>query len=262
MKLISLNTWGGRVFEPLINFIKDQSSTTDVFSLQEIFDTTSNVTQHKTIRTNLLDEIKKVLTDFQVFYFKTLIGYDDEVNKVPFDLTHGPAIFINKNVKIDFHPENFFIYRPKSLEQLKSDFSNLATPLQCVSFHINGKRFLIFNFHGTPFPANKLDTQDRLEQARKVREIMDTKSGAKIIVGDFNLLPETKSLKIISEGMRNLIAQFNIVRTRSNLSPFFGKEGFQKFADYTFVTNDVDVKKFEVSEVKISDHLPMVLEFS
>lgn len=140
MKLISLNTWGGGVFEPLINFIKDQSSTTDIYCLQEIFDTTSQVKQHRAIRANLLYEIKKVLTDFQIFFFKILIGYDDEVNKVSFNLTHGPAILIRKNVKVDSH-QNFFVYKPKSLEQLSPDFSDLATPLQYVSFHVNGKSF-------------------------------------------------------------------------------------------------------------------------
>lgn len=90
---------------------------------------------------------------------------------------------------------------------------------------------------------------------------MDSNVGSKIIVGDFNLLPETESLKIIGEGMRNLIGEFNIARTRSNLSPFFGKKEFQKFADYTLATPDVKVLDFKVLEVEVSDHLPMILEF-
>ncbi len=37
MKLITLNTNGGRVFEPLMNFIKTHSSDTDIFCFQEVF---------------------------------------------------------------------------------------------------------------------------------------------------------------------------------------------------------------------------------
>lgn len=260
MKLISLNTWGGKIFEPLINFLKDQSSITDVFCLQEIFDTTSAVKQYNGIRANLLDEIKKVLTDFQVFYFKTLIGYDDETNRVVFNLTHGPAIFIKKNIQVNSH-QNFFIYRPKSLKQLRPDSSNLATPLQYVSFYVSGKKFLIFNFHGTPFPQPKKDTNKRLEQSNKIKQIMESLQGSKILVGDFNLSKNTKSIKILEEDMKNLIKEFKIKKTRSNLSPFFEKSNFQKFADYTFVTPDIKVLNFQVLEAEISDHLPMILGF-
>ena len=61
--------------------------------------------------------------------------------------------------------------------------------------------------------------------------------------------------------MRNLIIEKNIPRTRSKLSPFWGKSDFQKFADYTFVSKNIVVKDFSVPDVEISDHLPMILEF-
>lgn len=62
--------------------------------------------------------------------------------------------------------------------------------------------------------------------------------------------------------MRNLIKEFNIKQTRSNLSPYAKTKNFQKFADYTFITNDVVVKDFQVPYIEISDHLPLILEFS
>lgn len=261
MKLISLNTWGGKIFEPLIDFIKQQLPSTDIFCFQEIYNTSSDIKQYKNlIRANLLNEIKKILPDYQVFFFKVMEGFDDEANTVNFDLPHGPAIFVKNSTAINAH-QDYFIFKADSNKPPKKDFSNLSTPLQYMSFNLNGKEISIFNFHGTPSPANKLDSESRLQQAKKVREIMDSKSGSKIIVGDFNLLPQTNSLKIIGEGMRNFIEEFNIVRTRSSLSPFFGKKEFQKFADYTFVTPDIKVLNFKVAEVEISDHLPMILQF-
>ena len=263
MKLISLNTWGGKYFEPLINFIKQNSQDTDIFCFQEIYDTKSDVKQYKNIiRANLLKELKNILPTFQTFYFPILFGFDDEAEAVDFQLNHGPAIFIKKNIPLDSH-KDYFIYKDQSLKSLKKDFSNLATPLQYIGLNLNGKKFSIFNFHGTPYPlTHKLDSPNRLAQAKKAKHIIDSKSGAKILVGDFNLFPQTRSLRILGEGMQNLIMKYHIERTRSNLNPFYGKPDFQKFADYTFVTSDVNVTSFQVPDVEISDHLPMILEFS
>lgn len=261
MKLISLNTWGGKYFEPLIDFIKHVAEDTDIFCFQEIYDTKSDIKQHKgIIRANLLHEIKSFLVDFNYFYFPTLFGFDDKAIPVNFDLSYGPAIFIKKEIEVNSQ-QDYFIYREKYLNYVKNDFSNLATPLQFINFNFENEEFSVFNFHGTPFPSDKLDSKNRLEQTKKVKKIMDSKSGAKVIVGDFNLLPQTESLKIIGAGMRNLISEFNIKRTRSNLSPYSKKPTFQKFADYTFVSSDVMVKDFKVVEVEVSDHLPMILEF-
>ncbi len=37
MKIITLNIWGGKVFEPLMNFFKEHAEDTDIFCLQEVF---------------------------------------------------------------------------------------------------------------------------------------------------------------------------------------------------------------------------------
>lgn len=261
MKLISLNTWGGKYFESLIDFIKQHSEDTDIFCLQEIYHTTSDVKQYKNlIRANLLEELKAVLKDFQVFYFPILFGFDDEANKVDFDLAYGQATFVKRNIKIRSH-KDYFIYKPKSLHNLKKDFSNLATPLQQITLTFENKTFSIFNFHGTAYPPAKKDTTKRLNEVRKVRKIIDKATGAKILVGDFNLSKNTESIGIFEKDMINLIKKFEIERTRSRLSPFYGKSDFQKFADYTFVTSDIGIKSFQVLDIKISDHLPMILEF-
>lgn len=261
MKLISLNTWGGKYFKSLIDFIKQKSKDTEIFCLQEIYDTSSDIKQYRNIiRANLLTELKNILKDFQCFYFPNLYGFDDEANPVKFDLQYGPAIFVKNSIIVNSH-NNYFIYKNKILYPLKKDFSNLATPLQYISFNLNRKTFTIFNFHGTPFPGEKLDSRRRLLETKRVKKIIENKSGAKILVGDFNLLPNTQSIKIFEKNMRNLIKEFNIQKTRSTLSPFSKSSDFQKFADYAFVTDDVNVLKFEVPEVEISDHLPMIVEF-
>ena len=261
MKLISLNTWGGKVYKPLLKFVKEQSLDTDIFCFQEVYRSDSNQRLENTIRTNLLEELAQVLPRFKIFHFPTLIGFntDTKLEKVDFDLKYGPAIFVKNSISIN-QQKNYFIFK-NNIHDASEDFSNLATPLQYINLSFNGKNLAVFNFHGTCFPFNKLDAPNRLKEARKVREIMSQISGAKIIVGDFNILPQTESLNIIGGDMRNLIKEYNIERTRSKLSPFFGKPNFHKFADYTLVSKEIEVISFEVPDLNISDHLPMILEF-
>ncbi len=261
MKLISLNVWGGKLYQPLIEFIKTYSLDTDIFCFQEIFDTKSEIKSYKNIRANLLSEIKNILPNFNYFYFPTLFGLNDKCKKVDFNLSHGVAVFFKKTITVDYH-QNYFISRPHSLKSIKEDFSDIAVPLQVVRLHADNHIFLVFNFHGTPFPAPKVDTKQRINQSKYVKKILNYFKGTKILVGDFNLFPDTESIKLLEENMINLIKEYKIDRTRSMLSPFWGKEDFQKYADYTFVSKDVKVKSFKVPDVNISDHLPMILEFN
>lgn len=261
MKLISLNTWGGKHFDELINFIKKHPAT-DLFCFQEIYNTSSGIKQYKDLlRANLLAEIKNILPHFRVLYFPVLDGFDNKASKTNFDLHFGLAIFVKKSITINSY-KNYFIYRDENFKFLKKDFSNLATPLQKIQFTVGEKTFSVFSFHGTPAPAAKKDTIKRLAQCRKIKKIIDRSSGAKILVGDFNLSKNTKSIKILEKDMINLIKEIDIKATRSKLSPFYGKSNFQKFADYTFVSPEIEVKSFIVPDVKISDHLPMILEFN
>lgn len=261
MKLISLNTWGGKKYQPLIDFIKQQVNDTDIFCFQEMRNTNSRIKEFRGSRANLLSEIKSVLPNFQTFYFPVIKGFDDEANQANFDLTQGQAIFVKNSIKVT-SKNNYFAYKKNCSQELKKDFSNLPTPLQYISFKLNNKEFAIFNFHGSPIPGNKLDTDKRLMEARKTKDLVDGQGCARILVGDFNLLPQTQSIRVYEQGMRNLIKEFNIEKTRSNLSPFYGTSKFQKFADYTFVSPDVNITNFQVPDVEISDHLPMILEFS
>lgn len=261
MKLISLNTWGGKIYQPLINFIRQHSKDTDIFCFQEIFNTTSNIKQYNGIRTNLLNELIKILPDFSFYYSVEVSGFDENAKHTNFNLTVGKAIFIRKSFQVN--SENDLLLYGNRLEKcLKEDFSNLAVTMQCVNFTANNKPYIICNIHGISFPGSKLDTKLRLEHSRKIIDYLKDKKGTKILIGDFNLLPETKSIGFLEKEMRNLIKEYKIQLTRSKLTPYYGKENFQPFADYTFVSDWVEVESFEVPKVEISDHLPMILEFS
>lgn len=261
MKLISLNTCGGKFFNTLSEFLKFHSKNTDIFCLQEVFSTNSSYRQFPEYRANLLQEISSLLPNFTYFFDPVYQKMDTKTSGVSFDLKHGLAIFVKKTIEIlDYRA--YFIYRDKVVNSIKKDYSDIPVNIQFLSFLNKDKTYTLANFHGASYPGSKLDTLKRIRQSEKIMEIFKKTKGAKILTGDFNLLPETQSIKIFEGKFRNLIKEFNIKKTRSNLSPFFGTSDFQKFADYTFVSDDVNVTDFKVPNVSISDHLPMILEFS
>ena len=66
MKIISLNTYSGVVFEPLMKFIVDQAPSTDVFCFQEV--TNANRDQEQVggdPNVNLFTELQKRLPDHE-----------------------------------------------------------------------------------------------------------------------------------------------------------------------------------------------------
>jgi endonuclease/exonuclease/phosphatase family metal-dependent hydrolase len=101
---------------------------------------------------------------------------------------------------------------------------------------------------------------DRLAQSRRIKEFLDQQSGAKILCGDFNLAQETKSMRVLDDGMRNLINEYGIASTRSSVH-YRNYATETHFADYVLVSSGVMIHNFQVPNVHISDHLPMILEF-
>jgi len=257
VKLLSLNLWGGREFAPLMEYLASKIPEVDIFCLQEIFDTKDNITYSHQVRANLWQELCALFMDYHKFYYPAIAGFDPE-GKVDYNLTFGMGIFAKRSLDIK-NEGDYFTYKERFGE--KEDERYSPTHLQYISFDHKNKPYLICNFHGIWFPGDKLDTPNRLEQSQKILTFLNHHPNElKILVGDFNLMPETESIRILDHQLIDLIKQYDIKRTRSKISPFFGTKDEQKYADFSFVSK-VNVINFQVPEVEVSDHLPMILEF-
>lgn len=246
-----------------MQYIKDNAGDTDIFCFQEVFSSTENKTESRGIGINILNDINKTLPDFVYYFSPEGEGFNKE-GPVEFEISGGQAIFLKKQHLASVKSEgNVFVFG--KLMRLKAHewFDVLGSNLQYLRLESEGKKLTVGNVHCLPHPGHKLDTPARLKQSQNIKQFLDGEKGAKILCGDFNLLPETESIKMIEDaGMINLIKKFNIELTRSRLSPWWRTPNFQKFADYTFVSPDVNVISFSVPDLAVSDHLPMVLEFS
>ena len=230
----------------------------DFYSFQEVFDTKEDVKQSHETRADIWEELSQIFLGYHRFYYPVMSGRDDS-GEVPYSLTTGSGMFIKGEYKVDSEGD-YFTYR-RRFAPIQIEVKDEPVNLQYASIVTNGQTIHIYNFHGIWFPGDKLDTPERIEQSEKIIGFMKKAEGPKILCGDFNLMPETKSIALLASEYRNLIKKFNIGTTRSSLNTYRGTEFEQKFADYVFVSNDVKVKSFSVPEVEISDHLPLILEF-
>lgn len=251
MKLLSLNIWGGQIFEPLMEFFKKYSEEVDIFCLQEVLSTTSDKKESRGVRANIFQEISAILKEFEGFLAPVVEGRDFR-GPVDFPLALGLTIFIRKSVKYS-PPGHILVYSGRD--------ARYGHPriMQYVRLQKDNKNITVCNLHGLVLEAldPKMDGPERLEQSQKIREFLEQERDAKILCGDFNLRPDTESLSILEKDMANLIKTYNITTTRSVLYT-----RSEKFADYILVSPEIQVENFQVLQDVVSDHLPMLLEFS
>lgn len=244
MKLISLNTWGGILKRDLEVFIKEQAKDTDIFCFQEVFDNAVNA--------------RKVLGDIDINLYGTLVswlpGYESFYAPSQTD-DEGLAIFIKPNIK-PHAVGDIFVHR--YLDAMESDDGKtIGRNIQYLQFTNEGQDYTIINFHGLWNGGGKGDSEDRLNQSRNIRKFIDgLETQHVILIGDYNLEPDTESIAILAKGMRNLITEYGITSTRSH---YYSKP--VKFADYAIVSPEVKIEKFAVLQYPVSDHLPLLLEF-
>jgi endonuclease/exonuclease/phosphatase (EEP) superfamily protein YafD len=164
-------------------------------------------------------------------------------------------MFVRKGIEVKAEG-SYEIFKITDDLGLPEDIKIWNRLLQYITVPYKNSEITIFNLHGLYTGGGKGDGIARLEQSRKVSNFMRNHRGSKILCGDFNLNPETESIKIFEEGMVNLIKEKGIVSTRSHIY-----SGDNKYADYIFTSPDVAVLHFEVLQDTVSDHLPLYIEF-
>lgn len=235
MRIIFLNSWEGKVGNKYFEFFRETSSKTDFFCLSEI-------------TPELHKNLEGLLVDYRGYF-----AHQPELT----NSLSSQTIFVKKNYQVQ-------VYKKELLyEAIKSD-AGQEVPGYVLGMTLNN--FSIFNVQGMAYPGHKLDTELRLKQSKQILKFASQLAKPHIIMGDFNLLPNTKSVSMFEEvGYKNLIKYFKITTTRNDLADhtkndkqYFGK---QHFADYCFVSPEVKVLNFEVPNVEVSDHLPLILDF-
>lgn len=244
MKLITLNMWLGRVAEPLTKFLNEKSGT-DIFLFQEIVDIRLRNNAQAQENAEKVFEVGKILTGHNSYFAPAKPdGF-------------GLASFVKKGIEVK-EEESIFIHKDKDA-MVDKDWTTVGKNMQYIKIVSGGKNYSIFNLHGLWIGTGKFDTEERIKQSEKIIEFIKKFDGNKILCGDFNLRPDTKSIKMIEDelGLRNLVTEYGVPTTRTSLYT----KTEEKFADYIFVSPGIEVLDFKVLPEEVSDHAALYLEF-
>jgi endonuclease/exonuclease/phosphatase family metal-dependent hydrolase len=246
MKIITLNTWGGRVEDEFANFLKKYSDT-DVFCFQEVYkDPTPEMLQtHYAHIANLNSfyTIEKLLPDHELIFHPSFLD------------CYGICIALKKPAEI-LKSGELFIFKHKGYVP-EGDLGRHARNLQYATIKLtpDSKPLTIINVHGLWTGQGKTDSNDRLEQSNIISNFIKSLNTEIIMCGDFNLRPDTQSMSIIEQaGVKNLIKEYNISSTRTSL---YTKS--EKYADYIFISDNLKESEFKVLPDEASDHSALML---
>jgi exonuclease III len=253
MKFITLNTWMGGLKEPLLNFVRSHADEIDIFCFQEVLNGSEETIRHwwpvnpPSMTHDLYDLLKGCLPDHEAVFHPNIGTWT------------GLATFVKKSIPITAAGDRF-VFKTKAAFPGDPDFGRPhAKNLQYVTFGSESGPRTTLNFHGLWNGGEKTDVPERITQSKNIVEFLKSISGEFVLGGDFNLLPETESMKIIEEesNVRNLIREFGISSTRTK---FYNRTP-EQYADYVFVSRGIKVKDFKVLPDEVSDHSPLYLEF-
>jgi endonuclease/exonuclease/phosphatase family metal-dependent hydrolase len=242
LRLISLNLWGGYVLDPLLDFLESHKHV-EVFCFQELYHNAAHEvsTDGKKLTLDLMARIIKILSEHRPFFRPVLNN------------SYGIGTFVKKTITILEESEILIHENPNYIGRGPTHSRNM----QLLTLNSNNSTFNIANVHGLWNGLGKGDSQERIIQATKIKTTLSSVDNPLVLCGDFNLNPDTKSIDIIKEGMRDLISENNVKSTRTSL---YTKEN--KFADYIFTNHKIQVLEFSILTNIVSDHAPLYIRFS
>lgn len=227
MKIVFLNIWNCTVHDAILDFFHEHVLDTDVFCLQEAYDTSREMYQD-------------IFADYQSVTDYKYVNENDDF---------ALATYVRNDIEMQ-------VATPL-LKEIPLIGMVLYTRLSYQDRILN-----ICNVHGISKPGDKMDNEYRIRQSSEILKHNRSLIGTQIIGGDMNLELNTSAVRLFEEeGYLNLIREYEIATTRNRLIWERYPENKQYYSDYVFTTPDITVKRFVVPDLEVSDHQPMILEF-
>lgn len=243
-KFVTLNLWrGGVLFNQIIKFIKKENP--DILALQEVYDGKDKKLdkQYQTI------EIFKKQLSYKYFFFSPAFLDHRKIGT----LEQGNAIFSRYPI-ISTNAIFYDVPYGDFNEESSLDFSTVPRNFQHAVISLENTNFNVFNTQGI-WGFDGKDNKKRLKMSQIiVREIINKKQV--ILAGDFNVLPNTKTVKNIEKHLNNVFA--NELKTTFNTKRKDKGDYATSAVDMIFVSRDIKILTHYCPPVDISDHLPLI----
>ena len=240
MRLLQLNAWHLRLIKKVVDVVEQEHP--DIITFQEMPDSAGKPGLIDTL-SNLQQMVPYPHTYYSPVHNFQVMGSDVAwgnaiLSKSP--ISDATTTFTNGE-----HTNNF---------SFKTHDYNIRN-FQHATLDIDGKKLHVINHHGYHIPAHKNGNEETLKACKQIAEYISQLEGPVILTGDFNLTPDTESIKQFDGLLRNLSSEYGLKTTRNDLTTK------QEVCDYIFVNDLVQVTDFFASDIVASDHQALLLDF-
>jgi endonuclease/exonuclease/phosphatase family metal-dependent hydrolase len=255
MKIISINTHRGEKLEELLKFAEEEMP--DIICMQEVYALDDIELNPQIGPGGRCFNFHNIFSNNKLFpysFFAPTFRFNGSERDLAYDGYFGNATYSSKpfNSAQSYFFDILFEYEHQIS---RKDPSQQPRNMQLIMYEFLNKKLQVINTHGI------WQLKERKDDTSRTIKMIDTLLShiipdiPTIIVGDFNLLPETESIKNLENaGYQNLIKTFNIKSNRNS-------KGYPEIIDYIFVSKDIIIQNFNVPNIEVSDHLPLILDF-
>lgn len=242
MKLVQLNTWSCKLSTEIVRLFQQEQP--DIVCLQEVV--------RAEFGGKILETIDEV-TDtypFADYYYTPLVEFGFMHHRASRgNMIASNQAIINRN-ELWTHGQY-----TEDFDYVDSGGYNVARNIAHATIEDNGQVIHVLTLHGYHIAKDKNGNEETLRACKELLEYTHQLEGPIIIAGDFNLSPQSESIKLVETEFRNLSSEFNLTTTRNHFTPK------NEVCDYIFVNDKVKVNNFYMSDILASDHNALVLEF-
>jgi exonuclease III len=244
LRIFSLNTEYGKYSDTFLPYLESICLNFDIFCFQEVPKNAKDITVFEEwYDVEFFQKLEKILWDFTPYYSE----YVSE--------SFGIVTFVRNSLMQNYIGEKY-IFWENNVPFLDKGRWNNSTKLLAIKV----EWVRIVNLHGAWQPkSKKQDTPERIIQSKIIKKFTRWKEKKTILIGDFNLNPDTKSVHLLEKKYTNLIKNFNISWTRT----IAYNDISLPYADYAFTGRHIIIHDFEVHlDPVFSDHGFMTLTIS
>lgn len=249
LKFIQLNLFKGKFLDEAISYL--EKSKADIFALQEVTARKFNFYQDKSA---ILFDILKTRLGYDGVSYPDAIFVDDP------GTSFGNAILTRLPI-IKTHTVVLKSFRPVTLHEMNHNPGNIWAELPRhmldVVVDAGHRQVHAISVHGRRI-APPFDDKENLRQAELMANYLTSLDDEPFIMGgDLNMPPDTKVIDKISSVSQNLMRDLTSQTTNPRIH-FLKNKGY--LIDFIFTSKHFKVKRLEIEQVDVSDHLPVVAE--
>ncbi|MEM9034359.1 MAG: endonuclease/exonuclease/phosphatase family protein [Actinomycetota bacterium] len=263
MRIVSLNAWGGAMFEPLRDWLP--GADIDVLCAQEVTRTPGvggwtrfeDAERSLPQRANLFEDIGTSLSAHQRSFVASDAGPVTLEDGRRLRQEFGLGTYVADSLTVVGQVAEFV--HGSFCEH--DDWPTGDRPRVAHGHRIvepaTGRSVSVVQLHGLRDPAGKADTPARLAQAHRVAAVVQAvrdDGDLTVVCGDLNLLPDSETFAVLGElGLVDLVGEAD-TRTSRYAKPL-------RHANYCLVSDPDVVRGFVAPATpEVSDHRPLILD--